>query len=54
MIKIDTSEIDKFVIELKDTSENIRSDIQRVIKRAGFNIERNAKQNVENNRINQI
>ena len=50
MIKIDTSEIDKFVIELKDTSENIRSDIQRVIKKAGFNIERNAKQNVENNR----
>ena len=50
MIKVDTSEIDKFVIDLKDTSEDIRSDIQSVIKKAGFNIERNAKQNVENNR----
>ena len=50
MIKFDTSEIDKFVIDLKGTSEDIRSDIQSVIKKAGFNIERNAKQNVENNR----
>ena len=50
MIKIDTSEIDKFVIDLKDTSENIRSDVQKVLKKSGFNIERNAKQNVENNR----
>ena len=49
MIKIDTSEIDKFVIDLKDTSENIRSDVQKVIKKAGFNIERNAKQNFANN-----
>ena len=49
MIKIDTSEIDKFVIDLKDTSEDIRSDIQKVIKKAGFNIERNAKQNITNN-----
>ena len=49
MIKFDTSEIDKFVIDLKDTSEDIRSDIQKVIKKAGFNIERNAKQNITNN-----
>ena len=49
MIKFDTSEIDKFVIDLKDTSEDIRSDIQNVIKKAGFNIERNAKQNIANN-----
>ena len=49
MIKFDTSEIDKFVIDLKDTSEDIRLDIQKVIKKAGFNIERNAKQNIANN-----
>ena len=49
MIKFDTSEIDKFVIDLKGTSEDIRSDVQKVIKKAGFNIERNAKQNIANN-----
>ena len=49
MIKFDTSEIDKFVIDLKGTSEDIRADVQKVIKKAGFNIERNAKQNITNN-----
>ena len=33
MIKFDTSEIDKFVIDLKDTSEDIRSDIQPLGKK---------------------
>ena len=50
MIKIDTSELDKFVIDLKETSEEIRSDIQKVLVNSGFSIERNAKQNIENNR----
>ena len=49
MIKIDTSEIDKFVIDLKDISENIRSDVQKVLKNAGFNIEARAKRNITNN-----
>ena len=49
MIKIDTSEIDKFVIDLKDTSENIRSDVQKVLKKSGFNIEARAKRNISNN-----
>ena len=49
MIKIDTSEIDKFVIDLKDTSENIRSDVQKVLKKSGFNIEARAKRNIVNN-----
>ena len=49
MIKIDTSEIDKFVIDLKDTSENVRSDVQKVLKNAGFNIEARAKRNISNN-----
>ena len=49
MIKVDTSEIDKFVIDLKDTSEDIRSDIQKVLKKSGFNIEAKAKLNITNN-----
>ena len=49
MIKIDTSEIDKFVIDLKDTSENIRSDVQKLLKKSGFNIEAKAKLNITNN-----
>lgn len=49
MIKIDTSEIDKFVIDLKDTSENIRSDVQKVLKKSGLNIETKAKLNITNN-----
>ena len=49
MIKFDTSEIDKFVIDLKGTSEDIRSDIQKVLKNAGFNIEARAKRNISNN-----
>ena len=49
MIKIDTSEIDKFVIDLKDISENIRSDVQKVLKKSGFNIEARAKRNITNN-----
>ena len=49
MIKIDTSEIDKFVIDLKDANENIRSDVQKVLKKSGFNIEARAKRNITNN-----
>ena len=49
MIKVDTSEIDKFVIDLKDASENIRSDVQKVLKKSGFNIEAKAKLNIANN-----
>ena len=49
MIKFDTSEIDKFVIDLKGTSEDIRSDIQKVLKKSGFNIEARAKRNISNN-----
>ena len=49
MIKIDTSEIDKFVIDLKETSNEIRSDIQKVLVNSGFNIEARAKRNISNN-----
>ena len=49
MIKFDTSEIDKFVIDLKGTSEDIRADVQKVLKKSGFNIEAKAKLNITNN-----
>ena len=49
MIKFDTSEIDKFVIDLKGTNEDIRSDVQKVLKKSGFNIEAKAKLNIANN-----
>ena len=49
MIKIDTSEVDKFVIDLKGMSKEIRSDVQRVLKNSGFNIEARAKRNLSSN-----
>ena len=49
MIKIDTSEIDKFIIDLKEVSEEIRSDVQKVLVNSGFNIEARAKRNISNN-----
>ena len=49
MINFDTSEIDKFEIDLKGTSENIRTDVQKVLKKSGFNIEAKAKLNITNN-----
>ena len=49
MIKIDTSEIDKFVIDLKGMSKELRSDVQKVLKNSGFNIEARAKRNLSSN-----
>ena len=49
MIKVDTSEIDKFVIDLKGMSKELRSDVQKVLKNSGFNIEARAKRNLSSN-----
>ena len=49
MIKIDTSKIDKLVIDLKGMSKEIRSDVQKVLKNSGFNIEARAKRNLSSN-----
>ena len=49
MIKIDTSDIDKFVIDLKGMSKELRSDVQKVLKNSGFNIEARAKRNLSSN-----
>ena len=49
MIKVDTSEIDKFAIDLKGMSKELRSDVQKVLKNSGFNIEARAKRNLLSN-----
>ena len=49
MIKIDTSDLDKLVIDLKGMSKEIRSDVQKVLKNSGFNIEAKAKRNLSSN-----
>ena len=49
MIKIDTNEIDKFVVDLGRMSDEVREDVQKVLKKSGFNIEARAKGNITNN-----
>ena len=50
MIKIDTNEIDKFVVDLGQMSDEVREDVQKVLKNTGLKIEANAKANLTNNR----
>ena len=45
MIKIDTNEIDKFVVDLGQMSNEVREDVQKVLKNTGFKIEASAKAN---------
>ena len=50
MIKVVTDEIDKFAIELGQMSDEVRSDVQKVLTKTGFKIEATAKANLTNNR----
>ena len=50
MIRIDTNEIDRFVVDLGRMSNEVRSDVQKVLKNTGLKIEANAKPNLTNNR----
>ena len=50
MIKIDTNEIDKFVVDLGRMSDEVREDVQKVLKNTGFKIEASAKANLTSNR----
>ena len=50
MIKINTSEIDKFAVELVELSEKSRDNVQKAIKKSAFNIEAKAKNNLKANR----
>ena len=50
MIKINTSEIDKFAVELTELSEKNRDNVQKAIKKSAFNIESQAKKNLAANK----
>ena len=50
MIKVVTDEIDKFAIELGQMSDEVRTDVQKVLTKTGFKIEATAKANLTNNR----
>ena len=50
MIRIDTNELDKFAVEITKLDDKTEGNVQKVLVNSGFNIERNAKQNIENNR----
>ena len=50
MIKINTSEIDKFAVELVELSEKNRDNVQKAIKKSAFNIESQAKKNLASNK----
>ena len=43
MIKIDSSDLNKFSVILKELPDEIKNDVRKVVKNSAFNIERNAK-----------
>ena len=43
MIKIDSSDLNKFSVILKELPDEIKDDVRKVVKNSAFNIERNAK-----------
>ena len=43
MIKIDSSALNKFSVEVGKLSDEIKDDVRKVVKNSAFNIERNAK-----------
>ena len=43
MIKIDSSDLNKFSVILRELPDEIKDDIRKVVKNSAFNIERNAK-----------
>ena len=43
MIKIDSSDLNKFSVILRGLPDEIKDDIREVVKNSAFNIERNAK-----------
>ena len=50
MIKINTSEIDKFAVEVIKLSEESKDNVQKAIKKSAFNIESQAKKNLASNK----
>ena len=43
MIKIDSSDLNKFSVMLRELPDEIKNDVRKVVKNSAFNIERNAK-----------
>ena len=46
MIKIDSSDLNKFSVEVGKLSDEIKDDVRKVVKNSAFNIERTAKSSV--------
>ena len=46
MIRIDTSELDRFVVDLGKLSSKTEDNVKKVLKNSAFNIEKNAKSSV--------
>lgn len=49
MIKIDTNDLDKFVVDVRRMSTESKGKVQDVVKNTAFKIERSAKQNIASN-----
>ena len=50
MIRIDTSELDKFTVEISNLSGKTEENVKKVLKNSAFNIEANAKKNLSSNK----
>ena len=49
MIRIDTNELDKFAVEVLKLSDKTEENVKKVLKNSAFNIEANAKKNLNSN-----
>ena len=45
MIKIDSSDLNKFSVMLGELPDEIKDNVRKVVKNSAFNIEKNAKSN---------
>ena len=43
MIKIDSTDLNKFSVILRELPDEIKNDVRKVVKNSAFNIEKNAK-----------
>ena len=50
MIKINADELNKFSVEVIKLSNEVEKDVKKVVKNSAFNIEKNAKSNLTENK----
>ena len=50
MIRIDTNELDKFAVEITKLDDKTKDNVQKVLNNTGFNIEAQAKINLDRNK----